>query len=443
LLLIAMIAEVAGLTGVVVMLSLEMSDPFVSQVQLGLEWRALRGAQELAALAATNPELFNKAIDAYAASPDIQAIAIATDDQIVTSHGTTASIDPVFEAEPGTVVRGDDYVASWAAAVAAEARADKVAVVVSTQPLADAQALQTHISHLILSAGGAAAVLGALVIVLFTRRVAMPAATAELDGTRKPDDDGPRIDAQLEDVTRELEDRNRDLRLVLDNAAQGFIAADLGGRITGERSAVIDRWFGEPAAGEPSGVMLAGYLSAHDHKVAAQLSRGFEAICEGAIALRQCLDQMPKRLVSAANAFDVKYAPLMRDDKPERILLILSDVTERVTGERKQHEQREQRELTALAQMITDNRAEFDEFFAETAGMVASFDAPSEPDVERSTLHKLKESCAYYGLETYAELCQSIEATLDDPSRIMSDEHRVALSEAWARVASQLASRLA
>jgi len=436
-----MIAGVAGLTGVVVMLGLAMSDPFVSQVQVSLEWRAQRGAQELAALAATNPELFNKAIDAYAASPDIQTIAIATDDQIVTSHGTTASMDPVFEAEPGTVVRGEGYVASWAAAVAKEARADKVAVVVSTQPLADAQALQTHISHLILSAGGAAAILGALVIVLLTRRAVAPGGAAELDGSHMTDGDAPRIDAQLEDLTHELEDRNRDLRLVLDNTTQGFIMADLGGRITGVRSSIVDRWLGEPAAGEPPGVMLADYLSAHDHQVGAQISRGFEALCEGAVPLQQCLDQMPKRLVSAASAFDIEYAPLLRDDKPERILLVLSDVTERVAVERNQREQREQRELTTLAQMITDNRAEFDEFFAETAGMVASFDAQSEPEVERTTLHKLKESCAYYGLETYADLCQRIEATLVD-ARIMSDEHRAALSEAWARVASQLASRL-
>jgi hypothetical protein len=152
---------------------------------------------------------------------------------------------------------------------------------------------------------------------------------------------------------------------------------------------------------------------------------------------------MPKRVRTAANVFDVEYAPVMRGDKLEGILLILSDVTEQAAREREQQEQREQRELVALSQLITGNRAEFDEFFAEVAGLVASLDAPSDPELERRTLRTLKESCAYYGLESYVELCVAIEASLADPATQMTDEQRVALADGWGKVASQMMRRLA
>jgi hypothetical protein len=314
---------------------------------------------------------------------------------------------------------------------------------VSRQQLDDVEDLQAQVFHVTLIAGLAAAVLGALVILWRTGRVdrfqeiasVAPEASSE---PPQPPAEGPPV----EDRTRELDDRNRWMRLVLDRAAQGFITVDLEGRMASERSAIVDRWFGEPAVG----AMLAGYLSQHGNELASQFVRGFDRIREGVVPLERCLDQMPRRLTTtgaAAHVFDIAYAPLMRGDKLEGILLIVSDVTEQAARERAQQEQQEQRELVALAQLITGNRAEFDEFFAEVAGLVASLDAPSDPELERRTLRTLKESCAYYGLESYVAVCVAIEVSLVDPADRMTDEQRVALADGWGKVASQMMRRLA
>jgi PAS domain-containing protein len=323
---------------------------------------------------------------------------------------------------------------------------------VSTQPLAVAEAMQAHVSRLIVGAGVATGILGAIAVAVALlvwraiRRRKPDDRDAEADEPAVPGPDadadadaGGGVDVELADRMQELEDSNRSMRLVLDNTAQGFLAVDLVGRVTSERSAVIHRWFGEPVVG----TMLGDYLSAHSREFALQFSGALDSLCAGMLPLQDCLDQMPKRLTTDANAFDVRYAPLLRDDRPERILLIIDDVSEQVVRERAEQEQREQRELAALSQLIVDGRAEFDEFFAEAAGLVSSLDTPGEPEVERGTLRKLKESCAYYGLETYVELCTRIEATVADLAGPISDQDRVALSQVWGRIASRLASRMA
>jgi HAMP domain-containing protein len=57
--------------------------------------------------------------------------------------------------------------------------------------------------------------------------------------------------AALAERDRSLRARNRDLKEVLDNVGQGFLAMAPDGAMSEERSAVVDEWFGEPRPGEP------------------------------------------------------------------------------------------------------------------------------------------------------------------------------------------------
>jgi hypothetical protein len=438
--LIALIAGVAAFTGVMLVLGGALSERFAAQVEADLEWRALRGARELAKTTELDTALIREALTAYAASPDVQAIAVDLGDRIVASRGTIASIAPVFAAPAGTLVRGDGYLASWAEAVAEGTPIGKIAVVVSTRRLTDARALQSRSSRLTLIAGAAVAILGALVVLWLTRNV--------LAGIHEPAPDLGDLgdlagglggkpaepDEHLTERLRDLDERNRGMRLALAHTAQGFLLFDLGGRIAGDPSAVVVGWLGEPAAD----ATLAGYLSLHGGEVVAQLDLGLQGIAEGVVPLAQCLAQLPRRLAAGAHTFDLTYAPLMHDDRPERILMIMNDVTAQVTRERTAREQREQREVVALSQLVTGDRAAFDEFFAEAAGMVASLDAPRDAEVERVAVRTLKDTCAYYGLETYVELCQEIETSIAQTSSPMSDDQRVAIANGWARVAAQL-----
>jgi two-component system chemotaxis sensor kinase CheA len=55
------------------------------------------------------------------------------------------------------------------------------------------------------------------------------------------------LEIKVQERTRELADRNRDMRLVLDNVSQGFLTLSTAGHLAQERSAIVDRWFGSYA----------------------------------------------------------------------------------------------------------------------------------------------------------------------------------------------------
>jgi two-component system, chemotaxis family, sensor kinase CheA len=428
--LIALIAGVAVFTGIMFTLVQSLSERFGPQVAADLEWRALRGATELSktadlGLAVSDPAMVKESFGAYAESSDVEAIvAVDAQDKLVARHGTARSVAPVFAARPGTLVHGDGYVASWAPAVIEGNQVGKVAVIVSTARLGDAQAVLSRVSNTTLIAGLAGALLGALVILYFTRQVSLR--------DHQLNDYAHNLEQKVEARTRELDDRNRGMRLVLDNVAQGFITIDLAGVMASERSAIVDRWFGEPRPDATFGALLGSY----DPDRATWFELGLEGVRDGFLPPELSFEQMPKRFAAGSKTFEIKYSPIASGDKIERILLITSDVTEHIIRERAE---REQRELVTLFQRITADRAGFDEFIEEATGLVATLTMPGDPLVERRTIHTLKGNCAIYGFESYAELCHGIETELAESTAPIADAHRVALADGWATLTAQMA----
>jgi two-component system chemotaxis sensor kinase CheA len=426
--LIALMAGVAGFTGVMFTLVKSLSERLGPEVQADLEWRALHGAQEVAklaelGLAVSAPARVTSAFGAYARSSDVRAIfAFDAQNELIAHHGEQMPLEPVFAAVPGTAVYGPGYVASWEPAELDGNPVGKIAIVVSTIRLTDAERLLSRVSMIALIAGVVGAVLGALVIVFFTRQVALR--------DRQLQHYAHNLEDMVEARTRELDERNRGMRLVLDNVAQGFITTDLHGVMASERSAVVDRWLGEP----PPGARFGAYIEPSGPDLATWFELGLEGLREGD-PIELCLGQIPPRVTIGGKTLDVKYSPILRDDKLERLLIIISDITEQMIRERSE---REQREMVALFQRITADRPGFDEFVEDVAGLVASFATVGDPLVERRTLHTLKGNCASYGLESYAELCHDIETELGGSADPLTEVQRSSIIAAWRDVTCRL-----
>ncbi|MGN6104757.1 MAG: ATP-binding protein, partial [Kofleriaceae bacterium] len=123
----------------------------------------------------------------------------------------------------------------------------------------------------------------------------------------------------------------------------------------------------------------------------------------------------------------------------ENILLIASDVTQQIVRERAE---REQKELVALFQRITGDRAGFEELLSEATALVASLEVAGDPAVEKRAIHTLKGNCAIYGFERYAELCHEVESQLAElDGGPLPDALRARLIEGWRAVVAQM-SRL-
>lgn len=110
--------------------------------------------------------------------------------------------------------------------------------------------------------------------------------------------------------TEQLDERNRDMRMVLDNVSQGFVTIDQTGAMAHERSKVLDTWFGTP--GETSEVFD---LFARISPEFADSSRAaFSQVIDGILPLELALDQMPRSLDAGDRHLDVAYLPIAGAD---------------------------------------------------------------------------------------------------------------------------------
>jgi two-component system chemotaxis sensor kinase CheA len=433
LILVALVIGVTVFTGIVVTLVHSLSERFGPQVEADLEWRALRGASELArtadlGLAVSDRAMVQESFGAYVGSSDVQAIvAMDAHGQVVASHGTAPEISDVFAAKPGTLVHGERYVASWAPAVIEGDQVGKIAVIVSTRRLHDAQATLSWVSHTTLIAGIVGGLLGMIVILYFTRAVSIR------DSQLK--DYAHNLERKVDERTRELDDRNRGMRLVLDNVAQGFVTIDLDGAMASERSAIVDRWFGV----RPAGVKLAEVIADTDPNLAEWFTMNLESLREGHLPPELSIAQMPTRFARGGATYEIGYSPLVRDQQIEGLLVIISDITDQLGRDRIE---REQRELVTMFQRITSDRAGFDEFMEDTQTLVGSLAKPADPVVERRTIHTLKGNCAIYGLAGFAAVCHALETELEDSVSPLDDAQRVQLIDGWAAVTARLAHLL-
>jgi len=214
------------------------------------------------------------------------------------------------------------------------------------------------------------------------------------------------LEHKVEQRTEELTRNNRDMRLVLDNVAQGLLTVDGQGRLTEQRSAIVDRWFG----GYSPGTTFADYASAVDPKFGGAFQIGHEAYVEGMLPPALCIDQLPTRLRGADREFRCSYSPL--DDRPGgALLIVIDDVTQQLLAAEKDAEQRD---LLALSRGVTRDRSGYLSFFEEGDRIVAGLARPGADLTEvKRLLHTLKGNAGLADLRVLADLCHRAEDEIE------------------------------
>jgi C4-dicarboxylate-specific signal transduction histidine kinase len=143
----------------------------------------------------------------------------------------------------------------------------------------------------------------------------------------------------LADRDRRLRGRNRDLREVLDNVGQGFVATDRLGIPLPGTSAIAKRWFGTPREGEP----IWSYLGRDDGEFSQRLQRGWDALVSQVRPGDAADERVPMRLRRGDRTFAVECRHVRVQGRAERVVLVISDVT--VALERERAERQMQAEL--------------------------------------------------------------------------------------------------
>ncbi len=237
-----------------------------------------------------------------------------------------------------------------------------------------------------------------------------------------------RLEQIVAERTRDLDERNREMRLVLDHVDQGMVILSRAGALSSERSAILDRWFGAPAAGST----LWDVLASRSPSAAGALQLGWAQLVEGLLPLEVSLDQLPKQFEDdQGRYFELAYLPVdVVGDSIDKLLVLISDVSSRVERERSQAAQAE---TMAMFAQITTDRAGFQDFLDETSAIMERVLEPALRDITEvlRELHTLKGNFGLFGLKSMAELLHRIE---DDclPERVRPNEqHRAELRAAW------------
>lgn len=243
-----------------------------------------------------------------------------------------------------------------------------------------------------------------------------------------------RLEGLVQKRTQMLEQRNDDMRRVLDNVDQGFLTIDARGTMSSERSAILERWLGKaPASGN-----LWEYIGQRSPALRQQLELGWEEVVSGCLPREVSLDQMPRRFSHGDEHFCIEYKPIGSiDGEIDRTLIVLSDITPLVARERAEAEQRD---AVRLFTRLNEDRAGVLGFVAEAQRIVSELTsgAPPAPQVTKRLLHTLKGNASVFGIERLSRVCHQIEDALAESAGNMGAPEVEQLRATWKDVHAQL-----
>ena len=234
--------------------------------------------------------------------------------------------------------------------------------------------------------------------------------------------------------TRDLDRRNAEMRLVLDNVHQGFATIERDGTLSTERSAAFEQWFGPGEAGGTFFDVLDGLGAAFG----ASSRAAWTEVIDGFMPLALTLDQMPRVVVTSQREMSIEYRPIGEGETPDRFLVVITDVSSQRQRERADIERRET--MKVFERLLAD-RAGCVSFFENTDELIALVAADGygdDPITYKRHLHTLKGNAAMFGLESIAGLCHEMEDFINEEAASPPTSMRLSINERWQRVANEM-----
>jgi two-component system chemotaxis sensor kinase CheA len=226
--------------------------------------------------------------------------------------------------------------------------------------------------------------------------------------------------------TAALDERTRDMRLVLDNVEQGLFTVNLAGAMTAERSKILESWLGAP----PASSSLFEYLAPHDDNFTAQLRLGWDELASGMMPLEVTLYQLPTRLAVGERYLRFSYQPIGGGDVPEMMLVVITDMTAEVARERAELHRRE---LVAAFERFAKDRNGFTEFYDEAEELVKNLASGRDASVTEvyRRVHTLKGNSALFGIDSISMYCHELETRMLEDGTGLTAAERGELSARW------------
>jgi len=235
------------------------------------------------------------------------------------------------------------------------------------------------------------------------------------------------VEARTETIKR----NQRDMRLILDNVETGLVTVAMTGEMSSECSQAVTKWFGAPMAGEK----IETWLGERDVHFREWLQLGFESIEDGFLPSEVALAQLPRLLKDDSSAMDKTYEfqyQFITDNEgvPEKILVIINDITAKVKNEQAG---KHQADLLRLFQHMMNDKHGFIDFLTESEDIVGLMRSKAYTNLEhlKRLLHTLKGNSAMFELQNISQLCHDLESLIAEEGLEPPEDRMNQLMKAW------------
>jgi len=237
-----------------------------------------------------------------------------------------------------------------------------------------------------------------------------------------------RLEGLVQARTVELDHRNADMRLVLDNVGQGFLTVGLDGKMSRERSAIVDSWLGTPGEGET----FFAYVDRALPGKGDYLRVGWDALTEDWMPLEMRLSQLPSELQNERLHLGFSYQPIFENGALHKLLVIVTDIAPLVERRRAEDEEREL--VQVVRKLLSDHRG-FQEYIEEASSLVSEIlDGNGDLTRRKRLLHTLKGNSAIFGFESMVRLCHELEDGMQTSGTDLSYAEKQCLLLGWERL---------
>lgn len=226
--------------------------------------------------------------------------------------------------------------------------------------------------------------------------------------------------------TLEVDQRNNDMRRILNSVRQGFCTISPEGLISEERSAAVDALLGKISDNET----IIDVLRRHDEETAEWYELGLEDVFADIMPLQITLDQLPKRILANGKTISIASRPIHEDDKLIGLALVLTDISAEVEREKLEEDSRE---MVCIVEQCARDRIGFLTFFQECNNLIGAMSNPDASDltVLKRNLHTLKGNSAIYGIVRLSRACHELEDFLAENKTMPDDKLWQKLFKTW------------
>lgn len=239
------------------------------------------------------------------------------------------------------------------------------------------------------------------------------------------------LEQKVEERTEALAHRERGVRHLLNGLGEGVVQISTSGELGQERSRALVEWFGEHDGQSPAWA----YFFPEDEDQQIFFEMGLEQMADDIMPFELCLEQLPTRVQRAEQTLELRYRPVhsAQGGELEGLLVIVSDISDRLEAERAH---RKAQEFQKLVAHILKDQSGFLRFLEDGTSLLAELEHAKTPEQLKMPLHTLKGNCGVYGAGEMADLCHHLEDRLEESRqegepRLLTPQEHQELHQTW------------